>query len=115
MMDAKIDNFFFRLNIPPMQVNKLRIWKTKKGLFRSISDVLDIEGIEVKNLIKICQSIILDKPVSSNRKINVLKNRQLTSPILNSDTIEVSKCFLKIREELIFEYLMANEKIFYYN
>ncbi|XP_044754022.1 transcription elongation factor, mitochondrial [Coccinella septempunctata] len=88
VLNNESEDSFKRLNIPPMQINKLKVWKTKKGPYNSISDVLDIEGIDVKNLIKICQSIILDKPVSSNRKSNFLRQRQLTSPILTNDIVE---------------------------
>lgn len=66
------------------------MWKTKRGPFNSVVDVLDIEGIDIKNLIKICRSIIRDKPVSINRNLTDVKNRTLTSPVLTDDIIQVS-------------------------
>ncbi|XP_045462454.1 uncharacterized protein LOC123672393 isoform X3 [Harmonia axyridis] len=88
VLNNESQDYFTRLNIPPAQIKKLAVWKTKRGPFNSVVDVLDIEGIDIKNLIKICRSIIRDKPVSINRNLTDVKNRTLTSPVLTDDIIQ---------------------------
>ncbi|XP_045462453.1 uncharacterized protein LOC123672393 isoform X2 [Harmonia axyridis] len=90
VLNNESQDYFTRLNIPPAQIKKLAVWKTKRGPFNSVVDVLDIEGIDIKNLIKICRSIIRDKPVSINRNLTDVKNRTLTSPVLTDDIIQSS-------------------------
>ncbi|KAK9871488.1 hypothetical protein WA026_012861 [Henosepilachna vigintioctopunctata] len=80
------DNWF-RLDISHSQIEKLQSWKSKKGPFLSINDVLDVDGIDVKDLAKILKSIVSDEPFTSNTKKHKMKIRQIISPQLSTDTI----------------------------
>lgn len=72
----------------------METWKNKKGPFRSLNDVLEVDGLGEKVLEKICENIINDNVNDQTliKKNNVINKRikQLVSPPLPTNLINVS-------------------------
>ncbi|KAL3275312.1 hypothetical protein HHI36_020079 [Cryptolaemus montrouzieri] len=77
-----------RLNIPQSEIRKLEVWKTKYGPFQCMNNLLDVEGMDVENLAKICHSVVSNKPIQNAKKLNNSKNRQIISPNLPSNIVD---------------------------
>lgn len=43
-----------------MRIKKLESWKNRKGPFKSIFDILEVEGLGMKNFERLCESIIVN-------------------------------------------------------
>ncbi|KAJ8933684.1 hypothetical protein NQ318_011460 [Aromia moschata] len=81
-----------RFNVSQNRIKNLVSWKSKKGPFRTLHDVLEVEGLGEKVLEKICQNIISDKDVFEEKsmKTNNITNKrlkQLITPPLNGNVI----------------------------
>ncbi|KAF5272742.1 hypothetical protein FQA39_LY07769 [Lamprigera yunnana] len=76
------------LDIPKNRIKNLKNWQKKWGSFGKVSDVLEVDGLGIKILEKICESIIErnGKTVPASK---VLKNRrQYVTPLLTQDTLK---------------------------
>lgn len=70
---------------------KIEAWKKKNGVFDSLTDVLDVDGLGVKMLHKLCTTIIeAGNDNSNNVKEKPSRTRgQILAPILTSSKINV--------------------------
>lgn len=84
---------FIRFNISQNRIKNLNIWKNKKGCFHSLSDVLEVEGLSVKTLEKMCLNIInnIDKVHETIETVNktVKSKNKFVSPTIGADQMEV--------------------------
>lgn len=83
-----------RFKIPKNRIKSINSWRNKKGAFHSLNDILEVEGLSVKMLEKLCQTIIHNSkelPEKSQHEKDVLKlsKRQLLSPPF-AENLEVS-------------------------
>lgn len=86
-------NFLIRFNISQNKIKNLNSWKNKKGPFRSLSDILEVEGLSIKILEKICINIIAnaDKSNEIQETKSITKTRkQFVTPSITNEQIEVS-------------------------
>lgn len=86
-----------RFNISQSRIKNLNSWKTKKGPFRSLSDILEVEGLSIKILEKLCVNIIgntnthetSESMEATSRAIKTRK--QFISPTISNEQIEVDR------------------------
>ncbi|KAJ8977678.1 hypothetical protein NQ317_010417 [Molorchus minor] len=70
-----------RFHISKNRIKNLQNWKYKKGPFRTLNDVLEVEGLGEKVLEKICHNIITENKVDNNGNTVVSKRlKQLITP-----------------------------------
>ncbi|KAJ8915858.1 hypothetical protein NQ315_004672 [Exocentrus adspersus] len=75
--------------VPKNRIKNLQMWKIKKGPFKSLSDVLEVDGLGEKILERMCERIISTANSDSNiKKNNVVNKRlkQLVTPTPSSNT-----------------------------
>lgn len=73
--------------MPKQRIKKLDAWRKKNGQFNTLVDVLDIDGLGVKFLDKLCKSILLGDCNTDNGDVkkSTLKTRgQFLTPLLNT-------------------------------
>ncbi|KAF2883956.1 hypothetical protein ILUMI_22214 [Ignelater luminosus] len=84
-----------RFDVSQSRIKNLEVWRNKKGPFKSLADVLEVDGLGVKVLERLCESIVQDNQKhdksgqTNNGKLsNNGKNRkQYLTPILDNDRI----------------------------
>lgn len=77
-----------QLNVPPGQIKKLEVWKRRKGQFNSLHDLLELEGIDLKGLSLLCESIISEKPFEKTFRKSIPKGKQFLSPNITSEELK---------------------------
>ncbi|KAF5285985.1 hypothetical protein FQR65_LT12982 [Abscondita terminalis] len=77
-----------QLGIPLNRVKSIKTWQHKHGRFENLADVLDVDGLGIKVLEKICSQIISNETVAAP-----VKNRkQYLSPPLTNELSENISC-----------------------
>ncbi|XP_056631786.1 transcription elongation factor, mitochondrial [Diorhabda sublineata] len=66
-------NHLSRFRVPKNRIKNIHSWKNKKGPFRSLHEVLEVDGLGEKLLHRICQDIINEKCDN-----NILDSTELT-------------------------------------
>lgn len=90
-------NYLCRYKIPQNRIRNIKSWRNKKGAFQSLSDVLEVDGLSVKVLEKLCETIIshdskeLPLKQEDEDTTTKLNRRHLVSPpvIENLDVSEI--------------------------
>lgn len=83
---------FFRYNLAKYKVRRLDDWKKHNGKFISLTDVLEVEGLGVKSLNKLCKTILRGETESINEvkdKRNIRSRGNYISPLLSQSQIKV--------------------------
>lgn len=86
---------FCRYKIPQTRIRNIKSWRNKKGDFQSLNDVLEVEGLSVKILEKLCESIINDnnremiKTEDEENASKLYKKQYLSPTIENLDVSTV--------------------------
>lgn len=79
-----------KFNVSQNRIKNLELWKTKKGPFKSLNEVLEVEGLGEKVLEKICENIISENITSKIYKnLTSKKIRNILSP--SFDTIPIKE------------------------
>lgn len=66
-------------------------YKKKKGPFKSIDELLEVDGLSVKILEKLCKQLITEKPNQTKIVNNELRKiKQMVNPSLPSDNVRKS-------------------------
>lgn len=90
--------YFYRFDISQSRIKSLQSWRNKKGPFKTLEDVLEVDGLGVKVFERLCESIVVDdgtKTENQNKLSNTTKNRrQLLIPAFNSYQADV--CIFRI-------------------
>ncbi|RZC37662.1 uncharacterized protein BDFB_002825, partial [Asbolus verrucosus] len=75
------------LKVSQTKINSLESYKKKKGPFKSLNELLEVDGLGVKVLEKLCQQIISDKPDENIKKASngSKKMKQFLVPPLSSE------------------------------
>ncbi|GLV44772.1 uncharacterized protein CBL_14657 [Carabus blaptoides fortunei] len=74
-------------SLPKQRIKKLDAWRKKNGQFNTLVDVLDVDGLGVKSLDKLCKNILHGNCDSDHGEVkkSPLKTRgQLLTPLLNT-------------------------------
>lgn len=86
-------NVCFRYNISQTRIKSIKSWRNRKGSFQSLNDILEVDGLSVKVLEKLCESIItnLNHPTDQTSvKAVKINHRQFLSPPVTVETLNVS-------------------------
>ncbi|XP_063919875.1 uncharacterized protein LOC135134917 isoform X2 [Zophobas morio] len=77
-------------NIAQNKIRNLENYKKRKGPFKSLDELLDVDGLSVKTLEKLCKQIITDTAVQNGKSVNNdnKKIKQLFVPQLPSSVID---------------------------
>lgn len=82
----------YRFNVPQNRIKRLSTWKKKQGPFQKLTDVLEVDGLSVKVLEKLCEDIITNKTNILVENIGTTYNKsrkQFLVPALTYEQIEV--------------------------
>lgn len=84
-----------------MRIKNLESWKNKRGPFKSIIEILEVDGLGVKNFERLCESIITNKEnVDLVKQVSnpSIKNRRniYVLPILQNEVVRFMKSCLSI-------------------
>ncbi|KAK9711216.1 hypothetical protein QE152_g25617 [Popillia japonica] len=71
-----------RFNITQGRLKNLINWKNKKGPFTALSDVLEVDGLGINILDKLCQSILSNEEIDSSKQKSILVNKSKKNILL---------------------------------
>lgn len=80
-----------RFKVSQFRIKNIETWKNKKGPFRSLGEILEVEGLGEKLLQKLCEDIVNEKTTDlssvniSNGKIGRFKH--LVTPVIGGNII----------------------------
>ncbi|XP_050517269.1 transcription elongation factor, mitochondrial [Diabrotica virgifera virgifera] len=85
-------NVLSKFHIPQNRIKSIESWKNKKGPFRSLSEILEVDGLGEKMLHKMCEDIMkCDKPIDqlavNNNNGKNKRNKQIVLPPINGSII----------------------------
>lgn len=81
-----------RFDVSQGRIRSLDSWRNKKGPFKSLADVLEVDGLGVKVLERLCESIVTnDKQTVVNIKVsnNSKNRRQFLMPQLSNEQTSI--------------------------
>lgn len=76
------------------KAKKIQSWKSKMGPFKSLNEILEVDGFSEKMLHKICKKIILDDVLDED-SITFIKNKpkklpkQLVIPVFDRNCVSL--------------------------
>lgn len=83
-------NHLSRFHVPQNRIKNIHAWKNKKGPFRSLHEVLEVDGLGEKLLHRICEDIINEKYDNTRDPTELSKNnvknkrqKQIVIPPIN--------------------------------
>ncbi|KAI4470707.1 hypothetical protein MML48_1g09236 [Holotrichia oblita] len=71
-----------KFNITQGRLKNLINWKNKKGPFTTLSDVLEVDGLGINILDKLCQSILSNEEIDSSKQKNLVVNKSKKNILL---------------------------------
>lgn len=90
----KVTTFQNRYNVSQSKAKKIQSWKSKMGPFKTLNEILEVDGFSEKMLHKICKNIVLDDVLDENF-IKCTKNKpkklpkQLVIPVFDPNCVSL--------------------------
>ncbi|CAG9854471.1 unnamed protein product [Phyllotreta striolata] len=83
-----------RYQVSQFRIKNIECWKSKRGPFQSLGEVLEVEGLGEKLLLKLCEDILNDDnndnavKITKNTNVKITKRyRNLVSPVINGNIL----------------------------